>query len=323
LTWRAPKLDAGDMPIDAWRARDTDPAHRKDVLVGIVCRLAATLLFGAMGAVVRAAAEAGIPILEIIFFRSAFGFIPIGAFILLTTGPRIPRTNRPMEHAKRAVWGILTLFFTFTAISMLPLSSAVALGFAAPLFLTLLSGPMLRERVGPQRWMATMVGFGGVAVMLNPSFADMANLGSAFALAGALFTALATVTIRQLASEPAVVTTFYFTVATTLVSALTLPFIWVTPDNLGVLLLLLLTGVIGGLAQLLMTQSLRLAPPALLVSLDYTQLIWASLLGFAIWHEIPAVRALIGGSVIIICGCYIILSEIGPRNIFRVDPPAP
>lgn len=309
------------MQRDASSARDTSSTQRNDLPVGILCRLAATFLFGAMGAVVRMAAEAGIPIMEIIFFRSAFAFIPLGVFILLTTGPRIPTTRRPMAHATRAAWGILTLFFTFTAVSMLPLSNAVALGFAAPLFLTVLSGPFLQERVGPQRWIAALVGFGGVAVMLNPSFADIGNIGSAFALAGALFTALATVSIRQLASEPAVVTTFYFTVATTLVSALALPFIWVTPGDLFVFGLLALTGLIGGLAQLLMTQSLRLAPPALVVSLDYTQLVWASLLGYAIWHETPSVRALLGGSLIVVCGCYIVISEIGLRNIFRADPP--
>jgi drug/metabolite transporter (DMT)-like permease len=311
------------MPIDAWGARGSALAQRRDILLGILCRLAATFLFGAMGAVVRILAEAGIPILEIIFFRSAFAFLPLCAFIFLSAGPRIPTTNRPMEHARRAIWGLLTLFFTFTAISMLPLSSAVALGFAAPLFLTLLSGPLLQERVGPQRWAATLVGFAGVAVMLNPNLADMANVGSAFALTGALFTALATVAIRQLASEPAIVTTFYFTVATTLASALALPFVWVTPEDFGVLALLMMTGVIGGLAQLLMTQSLRLAPPGLVVSLDYTQLVWASVLGFAIWHEIPSVRTLLGGSVIVICGCYIVISEIGLRNIFRPNPPAP
>jgi drug/metabolite transporter (DMT)-like permease len=296
-------------------------AQRKALLLGILCRIGAAFLFGSMGAVVRAAAEAGVPVLEIIFFRSAFAFLPIGAFILMTSGPAIPTTNRPMDHALRAVWGILTLFFTFTAVSMLPLANAVALGFAAPLFLTLFSGPLLRERVGIQRWAAVAVGFVGVGVMLNPSMSDMIEVGAVFALAGALFTALATVTIRQLASEPAVVTTFYFTVATTLVSALCLPFVWVAPKNLLVLGLLALTGVIGGLAQLLLTQSLRLAPPALVVSLDYTQLIWATVLGFVIWHETPSVRALLGGSIVVMCACYIVVSEVGWRRAVRAGRP--
>lgn len=292
------------------------------MLLGVLCRLGAALVFGSMGAVVRAVAEAGVPILEIIFFRSAFGFLPIAAFILMTSGPRFPTTKRPMAHAVRAVWGILTLFFTFTAISLLPLANAVALGFAAPLFLTLLSGPLLSERVGFARWAAAIVGFIGVAVMLNPSMSDLIDIGSAFALTGALFSALATVTIRQLASESAVVTTFYFTVATTLVSGLALPFVWVTPENFLVLCLLISTGILGGLAQLLMTQSLRLAPPAFVSPLDYSQLIWASLLGFLIWSETPTLRTLFGGVIIVICGCYILVSEFGWRKAPSVEPPA-
>lgn len=296
------------------------PAERRDLLFGVLSRLGAALLFGSMGAVVRAVAEAGVPTLEIIFFRSAFGFLPIAAFILMTSG-RFPTTKRPLDHAIRAVWGILTLFFIFTAISMLPLANAIALGFAAPLFLTLLSGPLLHERVGPTRWTAAIVGFIGVAVMLNPSMSDLVDVGSAFALGGALFTALATVTIRQLASEPAVVTTFYFTVATTVVSGFCLPFVWMTPENFLVLGLLALTGVIGGLAQLLMTQSLRLASPALVTPLDYTQLIWASALGFAVWGETPTVRTLLGGALIVVCGCYIVVSEFGWRRAPPLEPP--
>jgi drug/metabolite transporter (DMT)-like permease len=117
------------------------------------------------------------------------------------------------------------------------------------------------------------------------------------------------IALRQLAHESAIVSSFYFTAAMLLFTALWLPFVWVTPsmETLG---LLIVMGVLGGFAQLLLTQSLRLAPAAAVTTFDYTQLLWVALLGYLLWSEIPTLRTIGGGALIVACGCFIVLSEV-------------
>lgn len=309
---------AGEAAI---RERDAEVAdidsRRNNIRLGVLCRIFSALCFSGTGALVKIASKEGVPIFETIFFRSAFAFIPIGVFILWRRSPKLPRTRYPLAHLRRAGAGILSMFGGFAAVSLLPFPTAVAIGFSAPLFLTFLSEPMLRERVGVQRWAVTLIGFAGVAILLNPSFSDMTSLGALLGLMGALFTAVAMVSIRQLAHEPAIVTTFFFTIATTIVSLFALPFGWLTPHPtlFGVLIL---CGLLGGIGQLLLTQSMRLAPPVLVVSLDYTQIVWASLLGYLLWDEGLTLRGVIGGAIIIVCGCFIVVSEIGFKSLWRV-----
>lgn len=262
-----------------------------------------------MAAIVKIASMDGIAAAEVLFFRSVFAFIPIGAFVFYRFGPRIPPTKSPMAHVKRAVFGIIALLLSFTALALLPISSAVALTFATPLFITLLSWPLLREPVSSAQWIAAAVGFVGVGVMIDPNFADMASIGALFALAGAFFMALAMIALRQLAHESAIVSSFYFTAATLLVTALWLPFTWVTPSA-ETLALLVLMGILGGFAQLLLTQSLRLAPAAAVTAFDYTQLLWVGALGYLLWYEIPTLRTLIGGALIVACGCFLVVREV-------------
>lgn len=292
---------------------------RSHILWGIACRLAAVACFGTMAAIVKLASIDGVPAPEILFFRSVFAFIPIGAFVLYRFGLRIPPTETPLAHLKRAGFGITALLLMFAALAIMPISSAVALTFATPLFITLLSWPLLREPVSRPQWFAAGVGFVGVGVMIDPNFADMANIGALFALAGAFSMALAMIALRQLAHESAIVSSFYFTAATLVVTACWLPFGWVTPTG-ETLALLVLMGVLAGFAQLLLTQSLRLAPAAAVTAFDYTQLLWAGLLGYLLWSEIPTLRTFVGGALIVACGGYIVLTEIQARRVQPADP---
>ena len=291
----------------------------REFYLGALYRTAGAFTFGAMGAVVKVATLAGIPTFEILFFRSVFAFVPILITLFLTTRWRFPTTRDPIGHLRRAVWGTLTLFFTFTAIGMLPLSSAVALSFAAPIFVVALSGLLLRERVGASRWVAVLIGCAGMALLVDPDIAEMASLGSVVAILAAVCAAFQTIAIRKLAHERAVVSTFYFAIATMLVSGAFLPFVWVTP-SLPIFGALVLTGFLGATGQLLLTQALRLAPPAAVAPFDYSQLLWASLLGYAFWGETPTVRTVIGGLIIIGCGLFIVASEYGWRRLLDSFP---
>lgn len=264
---------------------------------------------GSMSALVKLAAERGAPTFEIIFFRNLFAFIPIAGFIVATRGSAVLRTSRPLGHLTRASIGVAGMFCGFAALGLLPLSEFTALTFAAPLFITALSGPALGEKVGPHRWAAVALGFLGVLIMVRPDPHQIVNVGALLALGQALGTAGAMLAIRQLGTtEPGPTIVFYFTLAATLFGALGLPFVWVTPSR-ELLVILVLTGLTGGVGQLLLTQAFRIAPAAVIAPFDYTTLIWTGLIGHLIWNETPRWNAAIGAVVVAASGLYILWRE--------------
>jgi drug/metabolite transporter (DMT)-like permease len=288
------------------------PPHR--IGAGIALKLGAVIAMGAMAALVKLAADQGAHTLEIVFFRSLFAFIPIVAYILATRGLRVLRTSRPLGHLVRATIGITGMLCGFSALSMMPLSEFTAITFAAPLFITALSWPVLGERVGPYRWAAVVVGFAGVLVMIRPDPSAFIGLGAILALGQALGTAGAMLAIRQLgATEPGPTIVFYFTLAGTLVGAAGLPFVWTDPTPT-LLLILVACGLCGGVGQLLLTQAFRLAPAAIIAPFEYAALIWAGLIGFAIWRETPAPTTILGGCIVAASGLYILWRETRRRK---------
>lgn len=260
-------------------------------------------------ALVKIASERGVPVFETLFFRNAFAFIPIAIYIARTSGFGVLRTSRPMAHATRALVGLTGMIGGFVAVSYLPLTEATALSFSAPLFMTALSVPLLKESVGPHRWAAVAVGFVGVLIMIRPDPAHMASIGVIFALVGAMGAALAMVTIRQISiTEPGPRIVFYFTLAGAVAGMASLPFGWVMPDT-QTLALLVLMGFLGGIGQLLLTEAIRVAPVAVVAPFDYTQLIWASLIAFFVWNELPRGTTLIGAAIVAASGVYILYRE--------------
>ncbi|MFO1013935.1 MAG: DMT family transporter [Caulobacteraceae bacterium] len=286
--------------------------------LGIGLRIAAMVCMAGLGALVKWCAMHGVPVLEIIFFRNAFAFIPVGAYIFGTKGLSVLYTARPMAHFTRAGIGLVGMTCGFTATAMLPLAQATAISFAAPLFMVGLSAWILKEKVERHRWAAVAVGFVGVLIMLNPETAGAFSVGVLFALAGAVGSAGAVTTIREIGkteSGPTIV--FYFTLAGTLWGLASLPIGllfpqtglgWVVP-NLGVLAGLIAAGVVGGIGQLLHTQALKVAPVAVVAPFDYTQLLWAAILGYLIWDDTPSPTTLTGAAVVAASGVYILWRE--------------
>ena len=294
------------------------PGTKDAVLGGILCRLGAVGCLASMGAAVKHVALAGIPPVEVMFFRGLFAFIPVGALAFARFGFRLPPTNFPMAHVRRSLTGVAALFLTIASLSLLPLSQAVSIGFVAPLFVILLSGPLLREQPTLTQWIVAGIGFLGVGVMLDPDFSSFANIGALAGIGAAFFSAGATIAIRKMAHESASVTTFYFTAAITVCSAFLLPFFWVTPWSAGLWASLALVGIFGGLGQLLLTQSLRLAAPSVVTPFDYLQLFWAAIIGFALWREIPTAREILGCAVIVSASAYLLFGEAGRRGLARL-----
>lgn len=272
-------------------------------------------LMAILAALVKACAERGVPVLEIIFFRNAFAFIPVLIYISRTSGLSILRTSRPGAHLTRSAVGLTAMICGFTAVSLLPLTQSTAISFSAPLFMTALSALVLKEPVSLHRWLAVAVGFVGVLIMVHPDPRQFAGVGVLFAVAAAVGSAGAMIAIREISrTEPGPTIVFYFTLAGTVVGLASLPFGWVMPSP-GVLGLLVAAGLIGGTGQLLLTEAIRRAPVAVVAPFDYTQLVWAGLIGFLVWGETPAMLTLIGAMVVAASSTYILWREIGRSRI--------
>jgi drug/metabolite transporter (DMT)-like permease len=292
--------------------------------VGIALRVAAMFCMAGLAALVKWCSGRGVPVLEIIFFRSAFAFIPVLAYVWRTSGFAVLKTRRPIGHLTRSMVGLAGMVCGFTAVGLLPLTQSTAISFSAPLFMTALSALVLREHVGPHRWAAVAVGFVGVLIMVHPDPAHLVSVGTLFALAAAVGTAGAMTAIREIGrTEPGPTIVFYFTLAGdrpgqgekeddggagAVLGLASLPFGWVIPDA-ATLALLIGAGLIGGIGQLFLTEALRRAPVAVVAPFDYTQLVWASLLGFLVWGETPKLATLIGALVVAGSGVYILYRE--------------
>jgi drug/metabolite transporter (DMT)-like permease len=288
---------------------ETAAQRHSHIMGGVMLRAAAMVLMSGMAALVKWCGSQGVPVLELIFFRNAFAFIPICFYIWRTCGFGVLRTSRPLGHLTRSAVGLTGMVCGFTALQHLPLTEATAIAFAAPLFMTALSVPILREPVGRHRWGAVLVGFVGVLIMVRPDPQHVTMMGAGLALAGAVAAAFAMITVREMGrTEPGAAIVFYFTLAGCLLGLCSLPFRLVVPD-LQTLGLLVLIGVIGGVGQLMLTESLRIAPVGVVAPFDYTQLLWASVIGFLVWGELPRPFTIVGALIVGASGLYIVLRE--------------
>jgi drug/metabolite transporter (DMT)-like permease len=297
-------------------------------LLGIGLKVAATLVFMFMAVIARGLGDA-FPVGQVVFFRSLFAFVPIG-IVMLYSSMRIAdlRTTKPWAHARRATSGVLAMFTYFASLMYLPIADVTAISFASPLIVVVLAAFILGETVRAYRWSAVGVGFVGVLIMVSPHLGEGysqsgASTGVMLAFANAFLVAFTMIFIRLMsASEPALVIAFYFQLACTLISACTLPFAWATPSGAELLLLVTL-GILGGVGQLLMTNSYRYAEASTLANFDYAAMIWAILLGWLFFSELPAPAVYIGAVIVIASGLFIVWRErqLGlPRSEEPVEP---
>jgi drug/metabolite transporter (DMT)-like permease len=208
----------------------------------------------------------------------------------------------------------------FLAVSVLSLGSATAIGFAAPLFTTLLSIVILKEKVGTHRWSALMVGFVGVLLITHPGSGTL-TYGALFALGNAVLISTVAIAIRRMSmTESTETLTLYQMSIMTLCTAglLTLGF---RSPHLRDALMLALAGVGNGIAQFWWTRSLSLAPPSAVVPFNYLSLVWAMILGFAVWGDVPTSGLLVGSAIVVASGVYILWRETVHRR--RPAVPAP
>jgi len=285
-------------------------AGRERPLLGAFCKIMAMFMFSLMFASIRWLGP-HFPIGEIVFFRSLLGLPVIVLVACLSGGLHFLATKRLDSHAFRSIAGAISMFCNFTAYTLLPLADATAIGFAAPLFVVMLAAVMLHERVHVYRWSAVVIGFIGVLVIVGPEahMARSAVIGAMFALAGAALAALAMIFLRRMsAHEHSTTIAFYFMVTTCVISLFTVPFGWNVPTGIEALVLVL-TGVAGGVGQLFLSFSYRYSEASMLAPFDYTAMIWAVGLGYFLFGELPMPQVWIGAAIVVAAGLLILWRE--------------
>jgi drug/metabolite transporter (DMT)-like permease len=278
-------------------------------LAGIAFRIGATTSFGFMAAMIKLGHQSGIALPELAFYRFAFGLPPLLAWIILTENFGAWRTNRPLAHLTRGLLGLLNLLCGFSALAFLPLAEATTISFVAPLFAVLLSAIFLRELVGRYRWSAVATGFFGVVIVMQPGGSTLPPIGLGLALLAALGVAGVTIAIRQLGRTESTPTMVLWFSAVSLLATGPFMFFFAEPHDSREWAILIALGLCGGLGQLLLTASLRFAPVAVVAPFDYTQLIWAVLLGWLLWDTHPGLSTWIGAAVIVASGLFTLYRE--------------
>lgn len=287
---------------------------------GIILRIAAAGAFSLMSGFMKLAADQGVSAPEMMFHRAVFGLPVVIAWVLMGPGLSALTTRRPLMHVWRSAIGISGILCIFQALTLLPLADATTIGFTAPIFATILSFLFLKESVGRHRWAAVIVGFIGVAVVMRPGGESLPALGVAFALVGALFSASVTVTLRGLSrTEHVAAIVFWFFVGCAVVGVCFLPAFGQMHGPLA-FAFLIAGGLTGGVAQLCMTESLRLAPVSAVAPFDYLQIGGAVAFGWLAMAATPTASTLTGAALIAAAGLYTAWRErVRKRDI---TPPA-
>ena len=251
---------------------------------------------------------ASYPTGQIVFMRSIFVMILVGIIAWRFGGVRTLRVvNLRGQLLRAGTMTVATLLFV-TSLRLMPLADAIAIAFAAPLFVTVLAGPLLGEHVGWRRWAAVLVGFVGVLVMFRPT-GEAVRLVALLPLCVALASAFKDIVTRRIAAtESSVAILFITTLALASVGLVTLVFGWraITLFDLG---LFAIGGFLLGGAQYLTIEAFRYAEAAVVSPFEYSAVLWAMLYGFLIWGDVPDRWIIAGSAIVIGSGLYILHRE--------------
>ncbi len=284
---------------------------------GIALKLISVLVFTVMSSLIKAASSV-VPSGEAAFFRSFFALPPILIWLAWQGDVRATlRTNNVLGHVWRGFLGVSGMMCGFAALGLLPFPEAIAIGYAMPLLATAFAAVLLGENVRLYRWSAILIGMVGVLVILFPRLTVIQNgglscsetIGAMLSLAAAGLGALSLVATRRLVlTENTSTIVLYFTLICTGGALMTAPFGWVMPDKFTAMLLIT-AGILGGIGQLLLTESYRHADTSTIAPFDYASMLFALLIGYFVFAEVPTVVMLVGSSIVIAAGLFVIWRE--------------
>lgn len=286
-------------------------------LRGILLKLASVAVFMAMASLIKAVSHA-VPPGEVVFFRSAFAVPVILVWLVATRALRSGlATANPLGHFWRGLMGTVAMGFGFAGLGLLPLPEVTAIGYAAPLLTVVFAAMFLGETVRAFRIFAVALGMVGVLIVLSPRLTALRSgeiaaeeaLGAIVVLVGAVFIALAQVFVRHLVTEEktsAIV--FYFSVNSALLALVTVPFGWAMPDP-ATAAMLVMTGLLGGVGQVLLTSAYRHADASVVAPFEYASMLLAIAVGYFVFGEVPGRAVLAGAALVVVAGILIIWRE--------------
>ena len=255
------------------------------------------------------------PVGQVLFFRGLGGVITILFLIPNDRYFDFYKTKRPILHFKRCFAGLIAIVAIFIALRKLPLATVVSVTFAAPIFTTILSIFILKEKVGLYRWMAVIVGFVGIIIISEPGYSSL-NIYYIYPIIFCLGLSYVAIAIRQLSStEPVWLIGLFFSISIFILSIFSI-FTegWILP-SLKDLFLLSMVGILGGLANLWLTQSYKFSEVSLVTPVKYLALVFAIIFGYLFWGEIPTIKTLIGSALVIFSSIIIFRREVYLKRI--------
>jgi drug/metabolite transporter (DMT)-like permease len=284
------------------------PKSRPRPLIGVALMITAMMLLPYLDVVAKFLGQQGMPVMQIVWARMAFGTLLTLPFVLRHGGPAAIRPDQPWYHTLRAALLIAATFLFFTALKYLPIADALAIFFVQPLILTAISPFVLGERVGPRRWAAVFVGFIGTLIIIRPGMAEV-NPGTFYALgAGAALACYFAMTRRIAGRAPAMVTTFHTSLIGTVLTTALIIGTWQTPTptQWG---LLFLIGLIATLGHYCIVRAYDHAEASLLAPLAYTEMVMATFAGWWFFGDLPDGYTLLGVTILIASAIYISVRE--------------
>jgi len=289
--------------------------HRDHPVYGIATFVANLLLMALLSAAVRELVNRDYPLGEVLLFRYLFASGVFWVILLSTSGLLVLTTRRPFDHAIRSISGVISLGLFYFAITRIPIADATAIAYAAPIFITVLSIFLLGEVIGLRRWIAVLLGFIGVLLIARPQ-ADSWDIGILAALGSAFTGALVAIWLRKLSSsEKSVAIGIYYNGFGSLVClGWVLLSGWLTPTADDIWLLVGF-GLGCGLQQWFLTVSFRYAQASLLAPFDYLAMVFAAIVGFVFWQEIPILTTWLGGAIIAASGLFIFKRQLKHKPV--------
>ncbi|MEQ8603786.1 MAG: DMT family transporter [Marivibrio sp.] len=275
-------------------------------LKGMGWMFCAAVGFASMHAAIRQVSHELHPF-EIAFFRNFFAVL-VMLPLLLKLGLAPLRTDRPWLLGARAAINLVAMLIYFTALSITPLADVSALSFLAPIFVTLLGVIFLKDSVGWRRWAAIAVGFAGAVTVIRPGLGSF-DIGHLYVVISTVIWAVALLIIKVLSrTESSMTITLYMGIMMAPMSLIPALFVWQWPSG-GALLWLVGIGAFGAGAQWALSESLRLGETAVVMPIDFFKLIWAAILGYVLFQEVPDLFTWIGGAAIFAAATYIAVRE--------------
>ena len=263
--------------------------------------------FATNNAFVRYLTSSGLSAIEIAFFVNAFGVIALTP-LLLHHGPAVLRTRQIGIHVLRAVCFLIAMVLIYTALATTSLSLVAALGFTVPIITTILAIVFFHQVVRLRRWVAILFGFSGTFVILRPGL-EIVETASLYVLFAAVFFSVMAMLAKLLAqTESSLTITAYTRLLPTPMALAAALFVWEWPTRpqLGILVL---AGIVGTASIMAFVQAIKIGETNVVMPLDFSKLVWASLIGFVIFAEVPTIYTWIGGAMIFAAALYIAYRE--------------